>query len=119
MSYGGARTSNPRCRRLNLSLAAGMGRFVGVTSRSWVNSSQKTVQLNFLPTLVRVADSELSESVPEARDRRAADHGRCEPPGTARRPAARTAGTTISVLVVWQSTHRTIPTCGWYRGLRW
>jgi hypothetical protein len=28
-------------------------------------------------------------------------------------------GTTISALVVWQSTHRTIPRCGRYRGLRW
>jgi hypothetical protein len=28
-------------------------------------------------------------------------------------------GTTISVLVVWQSMHRTTPVCGRYRGVRW
>jgi hypothetical protein len=36
------------------------------------------------------------------------------------RPKAFAAvGTTISALVLWQSTHRTIPRCGTYRGLKW
>src|SRR5882762_852697 len=41
-------------------------------------------------------------------------------PGMARRePGLEDDGITISVLVVWQSMHRTIPACGWYRGLKW
>ena len=45
---------------------------------------------------------------------------RIDPPGSALRPAGVDGpGTTISVLVVWQSMHRTIPVCGRYRGLKW
>jgi hypothetical protein len=36
-----------------------------------------------------------------------------------REPGLEDDGITISVLVVWQSMHRTIPACGWYRGLKW
>jgi hypothetical protein len=39
---------------------------------------------------------------------------RIDPPGKALRPAGfDSPGTTISVLVVWQSMHRTLPFCGW------
>jgi len=45
---------------------------------------------------------------------------RVDPPGSALRPAGFvTVGTTISVLVVWQSMHRVLPICGRYRGVRW